>query len=126
MAVLAPYIVDEMGAGIVFGSFDLMAPMAGDLLGLDSTPSCGVLLDIGDIPVTAVAGIGPVDRFGEFGYVDVPMALQAGRVVDTLQAVLSSPDLELLLGHLDFLVEFQFLCGTDRSGDEKAREEQER
>jgi len=43
------------------------------------------------------------------------MAFQALRVVDTLQTVLPSPDLELLLCQLKLLSELQFLCGTDPS-----------
>ncbi|NIS60454.1 MAG: hypothetical protein GTO13_07100 [Proteobacteria bacterium] len=77
MAVRAPHIIDEVGAGIVFGPLDLVASVAGDWLGLDFPALCRVFLDISDIPVAAITGIGTVDRLGEFGLIDSFMALQA-------------------------------------------------
>jgi len=122
MAVRTPHIVDEMGAGVMFGAFYLMASMAGNRLGLDSPPPCRVFLNIGNIPVAAIAGIGAMDRFGESGYIDIFVALQALGVVDALQTVLPSPDLKLLLGQLQFLMEFQFLSGTDPSKTEQEKD----
>jgi len=122
MAVLTHHVVDEMGTGVMFGSFDLMASMAGNRLGLDSPPPCRVFLNIGNIPVAAIAGIGAMDRFGESGYIDILMALQALGVVDTLQTVFPSPDLKLLLCQLHRLMEFQFLSGTDPSKTEQEKD----
>jgi hypothetical protein len=59
-----------------------------------------MFVDIGNIPVATIAGIGSVDRLGEFAYIDIFMALQACGIVDTLQAVFPPPDLKLLLGQL--------------------------
>jgi hypothetical protein len=126
MAVRTPHIVDKMGTGVMFGSCDLMASMAGDPFGLDSPPLCRMFFDIGDIPVAAIAGIGSMDRLGESGYIDIFMTFQALGVVDTLQTVLPSPDLELLLGQLQFLMEFQFLSGTDYRKDGEKKDEWER
>jgi hypothetical protein len=120
MTVRTPHIVDEMGAGVVFGAFDLMTAMAGDWLGLNFPTLSRVFLDIGDIPMAAITGVGSMDRFGEFGHVDIFVTLQARGIIDTLQTVLSPPDLKLLLGQLKFLTEFQFLSGRDR---EKGKEE---
>jgi hypothetical protein len=114
MAVRTPHIVNEVSAGIMFGTFAFMTSMAGDCLGLDFPALCRVFLNIGDVPVAAVAGIGSMDRFGECGHIDIFVAFQARGVVDTLQAVLPSPDLKLLLSEFEFLVEFEFLSGTDR------------
>ena len=119
MAVRTPHIVDKMGTGVMFGPCDLVAPVAGDPFGLDSPSLCRMFFDIGDIPVAAIAGIGSMDRLGESGYIDIFMTFQALGVVDTLQAVLPSPDLELLLGQLQFLMEFQFLSGTDSRDEQK-------
>ena len=117
MAVLTPHIVDEMGAGVMLRSFYLMASVAGDGLGLDSRTFCGVFLDIRDIPVAAVTGIGAVDRFGELGLIDIFVALEALGVVDAFQTILPAADLELLLGELNFLTHFQLL--SERDGEEE-------
>jgi len=124
MAVRTPHIVDEMGTGVVFGSFHLMTSVAGNRFGLDSGALRRVFIDIRDVPVAAIAGIGAVDRFGEFGLIDIFMTLQAFGIVDTLQTVLPSPDLELLLGELKFLTEPQLLCRTNRNEDKEGGEDQ--
>jgi len=103
VAVGTPHVIDEMRASIVFGSFHLVASVAGDRFGLDSGALRRVFIDIRDVPVAAIAGIGAVDRSGELPFVDIFMAFQALRVVDTLQTVLPSPDLELLLCQLKLL-----------------------
>jgi hypothetical protein len=126
MAVGTSHIVDEMGAGVMFGTFDLMTSVAGDRLDMDSAPLSRVDLDIGDIPVAAITGIGSMKRFGEFGHIDIFMALQTFGVVDTLQTVFPSADLILLLGELQLLMEFQFLSGADHEEGKKGQEEKER
>jgi hypothetical protein len=112
-AVRAPHIVNEMGAGVMFRTFNLMTSVAGDRLGLDFSTLCRVFLDIGDVPVAAITGICSMDRFGELGLIDIFMALQARGVVDTFQTVFPPSDLKLLLGQFKFLTESQFLGGTN-------------
>ena len=53
-------------------------------------------LDVRDIPVTTVAGIGSMNRLGEFSLTDLAMATEAFGVVDALEAVFPSPDDKLL------------------------------
>jgi hypothetical protein len=113
MTVRTSHIVYEMGAGVMFGTFNLVTSVAGDRLDMDSTALCRVFLNIGNIPMAAIAGIGSMDRFGELGLIDIFVALQARGVVDTLQTVFPSSDLKLLLGQFKFLTESQFLGGTN-------------
>ena len=98
VAVLALNIIDEVGTRIMFCALLLMTSVAGNRFGLDSGALRRVFIDIRDVPVAAITGIGAVDRFGKLGLLDIFMALQAFGIVDTLQTVLPSPDLELLLG----------------------------
>jgi hypothetical protein len=107
MAVFTLNIVDEMGAGIMLGAFFLMTTMAGDRLGMNSSPfGFQVVLNVRDIPMTTVAGVGSMDRLGKFPLIDFSVATQAFGVVDTLITVFATLDDKLL----------SFLCRLRRLG----------
>jgi len=65
MAVFALNVIKEMGACIMFRRLFFMALMAGDRLGMNSCPSCCMDVDIRDVIMTTVVGIGTVDRLGK-------------------------------------------------------------
>jgi hypothetical protein len=77
VTVFTLYVVDKMGACIMFCPFLLMASMAGDRLSVDSTPFCfHMSIDVRDIPMATIAGIGSVNGLGEFPFADFGMATQ--------------------------------------------------
>jgi hypothetical protein len=51
---------------------------------------------IRDIPVTTVAGVGAMDRLGEFPFVDLGMASEAFGIVNTLIAIFATLDDKLV------------------------------
>jgi hypothetical protein len=53
-------------------------------------------LDIRDIPVATIAGIGSMNRLGKFPLTDLGMATEAFGVVDTLITILPTLDDKLL------------------------------
>jgi hypothetical protein len=62
VAIFALNFIDEMGARVVLRRFFLVATMAGHGLGVDSGFFLlDMVLDIGDVPVAAVAGVCPVN-----------------------------------------------------------------
>src|SRR5512139_474214 len=67
VAVFALNVIDEMGACIMFRPFLLMTSVAGDRFRMNSCPFCfGMNLDICDIPVATVAGVGSMNGLGKF------------------------------------------------------------
>jgi hypothetical protein len=52
--------------------------------------------DVRNIPVATVAGIGSVDRLGEFPFADFLMATETFRIIDTLIAIFPALDDKLL------------------------------
>jgi hypothetical protein len=108
MAVITLNFIKEMGAGIMLGAFFLMTPMAGDRLGMNSSPfGFQVVLNVRDIPMTTVAGVGSMDRLGKFPLTDFSVATQAFGVVDALITVFATLDDKLL----------SLLCRLRRLGD---------
>jgi hypothetical protein len=75
MAVFTLNFIDEMGAGIMFYPFFFMASMAGDLLGMNSSPFSFLMgFDIRNIPVATVARVGSMNGLGKFPFADIRMA----------------------------------------------------
>ena len=108
VAVFALDFIDEMGAGIVLSRFLLVATMAGHRLRVDFCLFLfNMILDFGDIPVAAVAGVCPMNRLCKLPFVDLfSMTVQTFRVVDALIAVFAALNDELLplllsLGRID-------------------------
>jgi hypothetical protein len=106
MAVLTLNVIDGMGACAIICRFLLVASIATHWLRF----FCFFMgSEIRNIPVTAVARIGPMDRLGKLPFVDlIPMAPETFRVVHALIAVFPALDNEFLhffcrlrrLGHL--------------------------
>jgi hypothetical protein len=93
MAVFALDIIDEMSACIMFCPFLLMASMAGDRLRMNSPPfGFHMSIDVRDIPVATIAGIGSVNGLGEFSLTDFGMATETFGIVDALIAIFAAPD----------------------------------
>jgi hypothetical protein len=67
-------------------------------------------LDIRDIPVATVAGIGSMNGLSKLPFADFFMATQTFRVVNTLIAILSAPD-ENFFPFLYRFRRFGHLCG---------------
>ena len=108
MAVFTLNVIKEMGACIMFRPLLLMTAMAGHRLGMNSSPFCfQVVIDVRDIPMTTIAGVGPMDRLGKFPLIDFGVATQAFGIVDTLITVFATLDDKLL----------SFLCRLRRLGD---------
>ncbi len=98
VAVFTLNVINEVGARIMLCPLLLMAAMTGDWLRMNSgTLRLRVGFDIGNIPMTAIAGIGSMDRLGELSFIDlVTMATEAFRIVDTFITVFPASDDELL------------------------------
>jgi len=85
MAVLTLNIIDEVGTCIMFCPFLFMAPMTGNRFGMNPRPFClSVGLDISNVQVATVAGIGSMNGLCKFPLADLLVATQTFRVVDTL------------------------------------------
>ena len=98
VAISTLNVIDEMGAGIMFCRFLLVAPMARDRLGVNRGPFLlDMLFDIGDIPVATVAGVCSMNRLGKLSLVYlIAVTAQAIRVIDTLITVFTAFDDKLL------------------------------
>lgn len=93
VAVFTLNVVEEMGACIMLRPFLLMTSMAGDWLGMNSCPFCfGMDVDIRDVIVATVAGIGTVNRLGELPFAYFFVTTQTFGVVNTFIAVFSTLD----------------------------------
>jgi hypothetical protein len=67
--------------------------MTGDGLGMNFSPFClHVLLDIGDIPVAAVAGVGSMDGLGKLPFTDFLVAAQTFGIVNAFITVFPTFD----------------------------------
>jgi hypothetical protein len=85
MAVFTLNIIDKVGTRIMFCPFLFMAPMAGDRFRMNPCPLClSVGLDISNVQVATVAGIGSMNGLCKFPLPDLLVATQTFRVVDTL------------------------------------------
>jgi len=83
-------VIDEMGTGIMFCPFLLVASMAGDRFCVDPcTFGLKMTLDIDNIPMATIAREGSVNRLSEFPLIDLAVASQTLGVVDTLVAKIS-------------------------------------
>ena len=104
MAIFALNFIDEMGAGIMFCRFLLMATMAGDRLGMDSCLFfLDMFFDIGDIPVATITGICSMNRLGKLSLIDLAsVTAQTFRIIDTLVTVFTAFDDKLLALFLRF------------------------
>ena len=79
MTVLTLNLIDEMGAGIMLCRFLLVAPEAGDGLGMDFCPFfLEMFLNVSNIPVATVTRVCPMNRLGKFFLIDLTsVTLQA-------------------------------------------------
>jgi hypothetical protein len=98
VTISALNFINEMGAGIMFCSFFLMATMAGDRLGMDFCPFLvDMFFHIDDVPVATVTGVCSMNRLGELSLVDlVSVTTQAFGVIETLITVFAAFDDDLL------------------------------
>ncbi len=76
MTILALDVIDKMGTGIMFGTLDLMTAVTGHRLCLNSGSLDGMLFDIRDIPVAAIARIGTMNRPRKLTFIHVLMAFE--------------------------------------------------
>jgi hypothetical protein len=85
MAVYTLNVIDEVDTCIMFGPFFFMASMTGDWLSVDFCTFGCVSIDIGNVPVTTITRVDPVDGLSEFFFVYfIPVASKAFGVVDNL------------------------------------------
>jgi hypothetical protein len=112
MAVFTLNVIDEMGARIMFRPLLLMASMTGDGFSMNSCAFCFLMgLDVCDIPVTTIAGIGSMNGLGKLPLCNlIPMATQTFGVIDTLRAIFATPD-DKLLSLLSCFRRFGHHCG---------------
>src|SRR4030042_2380230 len=97
MAVFALNVIDKMSACIMLCTFLLMSSMAGDRLRMNSPPfGFHMSIDVRDIPVATIAGVGAMDRLSEFPFVDFGMATEAFRIINTLITIFATLDNKLL------------------------------
>jgi hypothetical protein len=97
MAVFALDVIDEMGARIMLCAFLFMTAMTGDGFSMNSSPLCFHMgIDIRDIPVATVAGVGSVHRLGKLPLADFSMTTHAFGVVNAFVTVFSTFDDNLL------------------------------
>jgi hypothetical protein len=98
VAVYALNIVDEVSAPVMFHPLLLMAPMAGHWFRMNPGAFCLCMgSHIRDVPMAAIAGVGSMNRLGEFPFIDlIAMTLETFRIIDALIAVLPPSDDELL------------------------------
>jgi len=97
MAVFALNVIDEMGACVMLRPFLLMTSMTGDGFSMDSPPfRLPMDLDICDVIVATVTGVGSMNGLGELPLADFSVATQTFGVVDTLVAIFPTLDSKLL------------------------------
>ena len=86
VAILTLNIVDKVCTCIMLCPFLLMASMTGNGFSMNSPPFCLPMgLDVCDVPVATIAGIGSMNGLGKLPLIDlIPMATETFRVVDTL------------------------------------------
>src|SRR4030042_5575883 len=134
MAVFALNIVDEVGAPVMFCPRLLMAAMAGHWFHMNLRPLCLRMgFHIRNVPVAAIAGVGSMNRLGEFSLIDlIAVATEAFRIIDAFITVFPAPDDELLplfcsfwrFGHpCGFGCLFFLRCGCGCPHKSKARKE---
>ncbi len=69
-----------------------------------------MFLKIGNVPVTAITGIGTVNRLGESPLVNCFMAFETRRIVDALETKLPATDFQPFLDCLELLFEAKDLA----------------
>jgi hypothetical protein len=97
MTVFTLDVIDKMGTCIMLSPLPLMAAVTGHRLRMNpSSSGFPVGFHIRDIPVATVAGVGAMDRLSEFPFVDLGMATEAFRIINTLIAIFATLDNKLL------------------------------
>ncbi len=103
VAVLTLDIIDKVRAGVVLYALDFVTTMARHRIGLNPAPRRSMFLKIGDVPVTAVTGIGTVNRLDESPLINCFMAFETRRIVDALKAELPATDFQPFLECFELL-----------------------
>ncbi len=115
VTVLAPDIINKVDTGIVFDALDLVTAMTCHGFDLNTSPSGGMFIDIGNIPVAAVTGIGTVDGLNEFHLINFLVTFKTRGIVDAFETELPVADLQPLLYGLELLFEAKGLAKAWRN-----------
>jgi hypothetical protein len=93
MTIFTLNVINKMSARIMFCPFLLMTSMTGDGLAMNFSPFCfHVRLEICDIPVATVAGVGSMNGLGKLPFTDFLVAAQTFGIVNTFITVFPTFD----------------------------------